>query len=79
MCAELFLWFAFGSCVIVSFNDESSGPLLFLDPLTSGDRDEIAWYLEYSGRLLGNHADLDGRRVVSRLPVWGTALVTRIC
>jgi tetratricopeptide (TPR) repeat protein len=75
MTLELNLRFPKTNEVIVSFEGEDSGTLLFTDPLTAKDRKDIQWYLEvYGAHSLGDPDDAEAARIAAQLPAWGKAL-----
>jgi hypothetical protein len=75
MNCELHLHFPDQRHVVVSFDDTTTGTLLFANPLNVKDRQDMQWYLEvYGAQSLGDPDDAEARRIAGLLPAWGNRL-----
>ncbi|MBS4097657.1 MAG: tetratricopeptide repeat protein [Sulfuricella sp.] len=75
MPLELNLRFPNPGQVIVRFGDNDPTTLPFVNPISDGEREKIAWYVEtYGAHSLGDPDDAEARRIAAHLPVLGKAL-----
>lgn len=77
MTVELNLRFPDPEQVIVRLgpDDDGSGKLPFVNPLTDKDLRDLQWYVEvYGAHSLGDPDDSEAKRIADQLPIWGKKL-----